>query len=194
MLGIKFFDFEIKTILKNLFFFFKNKFTNIIFSSNIFYFSKKIKKKILFLNSYYNYKNLVLYLLKKGCDPYKSDKQGQNIFHLVCFYGRFDCLSLILNYERHLERVKLTILVKELMKEYKFKRTDINDGILVSPDKHMLKIQNKFNEFNEKIEEIYKDYIENLITKFQKNIMAGLDFNNRNPLHYASFSKFTKFF
>lgn len=79
----------------------------------------------LFYAVYYNYENLVLYLLTKGADPYLIDGENQNIFHVIMQYGRFKCLQLIMNYERHELRVELFKLIHINMKKLDIKKSDI---------------------------------------------------------------------
>ena len=55
--------------------------------------------------TYFGYKNLVLYLLTHGADPYQQSAQGWNVFHLCCNYGRFEIAQVFYHYERHCERL-----------------------------------------------------------------------------------------
>ena len=137
---------------------------------------------------------MVLYLLIKGCDPFKADSKGQTIFHLNNFYGRYECMSIILNYLRHLERVKLVDEVKKLMLEYKFKKTDFTNGNLTCYDKHLLGVQNRFFEFTERVCENYQNYVDNILNQFKNSLNYSIDHHNRNPIHYGAFSKYNKFF
>lgn len=55
--------------------------------------------------AYYNYKNLVLYLLTKGANWLAVNRNGKNIFHIACYMGHVDLISLVVNYQRHVERM-----------------------------------------------------------------------------------------
>jgi hypothetical protein len=72
----------------------------------------------------------------KGADSSITAANGQNIVHLCCFMGHLECLSLIVNFERHKDRMKLFADIKQEMKNFFFKRTDVRSGELISPDKH----------------------------------------------------------
>lgn len=37
--------------------------------------------------AYYNYKNLALYFLMKGANPFLASREGKTIFHVGCFMG-----------------------------------------------------------------------------------------------------------
>lgn len=92
-----------------------------------------------FLNnlSYYNYQNIILYLMQKGADPFITDQKGRNCFHILGFKGLTECIVIIFNYLRHVIRKKALYLLKKYKKEYGFLKSDIKKGILVSPNQSL---------------------------------------------------------
>lgn len=52
----------------------------------------------------------------KGADYNANSITGSNIFHLLSFMGHFDCLTIIDNYLKHMERMKLVKDIKHEMK------------------------------------------------------------------------------
>ncbi|EAS06627.2 ankyrin domain protein (macronuclear) [Tetrahymena thermophila SB210] len=148
-------------------------------------------KTPLFYACYYNFQNLVMYLLMKGADPYITAQNGQNVFHLCCFMGHTECIALILNFERHKDRIKLFQDLKQEMKQYYFKRTDVRSGVLVSPDKHNPLVQERFQIFRSSIKNVFKGFLNTIFNRIREAITAS-DELQRNPIHYASLNKFTK--
>lgn len=127
----------------------------------------------------------------KGADPHIRDHNQTNIFHVTCYLARVECISLVNNYERHVLRVETKKKIKNLMTEFNFKKSDIHKGVLISSDKHIEEVQKRFDEFKYNICKLYEDYINILIEKFKLDLMV-IDAKNRNPIHYAAFSKHTK--
>lgn len=81
--------------------------------------------------------------------------------------------------------------IKEEMKNYKFKKTDVKMGNLISPDRHVRSVQERFMSFRQIVGEITRVFLDEQIEKFKKALTI-CDELNRNPLHYAALSKFTK--
>jgi hypothetical protein len=52
----------------------------------------------LFYCSYYGYKNLLLYLLKKGTEWMSVDSENQNIFHVALYHGRLECVIVAMHF------------------------------------------------------------------------------------------------
>jgi len=134
---------------------------------------------------------LVLYLLMKGADPHIQDLNHTNIFHVACFLARIECISLVVNFERHVLRVDTKKKIKSLLNEFGFKKSDINKGVLICSDKHIEQVQRRFDEFKYNISRLYEDFVNILIDKFKGYLLAS-DSKSRNPIHYAGFSKHTK--
>lgn len=105
--------------------------------------------------------------------------------------GHLECLSLIVNFERHKDRMKLFADVKNEMKTYFFKRTDVRNGELISPDKHNPSVQERFKNFKAAIKQVFKMFLGSLENRLSEYIRPN-DEVQRNPLHYASLNKFTK--
>ena len=78
------------------------------------------------------------------------------------------------------------------MAKFKFKRSDVSNGILVCPDKHLASVQENFIGYKAEVLDSYKRYLDKLLDKFKFSLVQQ-DENDRNPVHYASLSKFTKF-
>ncbi len=148
-------------------------------------------KLIPIKKSYYNYRNLVLYLLSKGADPYQIDHEGKSPYHIVSYYGRYECASLIINYEKHILRRDLKFYLKELMHEYKIKNSDVIKGTLVCPDKHLPETQERFEVFRARACELLESSLEKLYNKYKRSLLQD-ETLSRNPIHYASLSKYTK--
>ena len=129
----------------------------------------------------------------KGADPHIQDLNHTSIFHLSCFLARIDCISLVINYERHILRVETKKKIKSLLHEFNFKKSDINKGILVCSDKHILEVQKRFDEFKYNIYRLFEDFVNILVEKFKQDLLST-DSKSRNPIHYAGFSKHTKYF
>ena len=127
----------------------------------------------------------------KGADPHIQDLNHTSIFHLSCFLARVDCISLVINYERHILRVETKMKIKSLLHEFNFKKSDINKGVLVSSDKHIVEVQRRFDEFKYNIYRLFEDFVNILVEKFKQDLMST-DAKSRNPIHYAGFSKHTK--
>lgn len=77
------------------------------------------------------------------------------------------------------------------MKSYYFKRTDVRNGVLVSPDKHNPLVQERFSIFRDSIKAIFKGFLNVIFNRLREGINP-VDELQRNPLHYASLNKFTK--
>ncbi|EGR33877.1 hypothetical protein IMG5_033560 [Ichthyophthirius multifiliis] len=148
-------------------------------------------KTPLFYACYYNFQNLIVYLLTKGSDPFIITSSGQNLFHLCCYLGHSECISLVLNYCKHIDRLKLFQNIKQEMKQYYFKRTDIRQGILISSDKHNPLVKERFNNFRHQIYVLFKKYLELQLDRITQ-ALKPIDDLSRNPIHYAALSKFTK--
>ena len=52
----------------------------------------------LFYACYYDYRNLVLYLIIKGANITDKDSDSKSIFHWLCYYGNFRSLTMIKNF------------------------------------------------------------------------------------------------
>lgn len=129
----------------------------------------------------------------KGADPHIEDLNHTNVFHLSCFLARFECISLLMNFERHILRVDIKKKIKALLNEFNFKKSDIKKGLLFCADKHVQEVQKRFEEFKYNIYRLFEDFVNILLEKFKQDLMAT-DAKSRNPIHYAGFSKHTKFF
>jgi len=107
--------------------------------------------------SYYNYQNIILYLLTKGADPFIVDNKGRNCFHILGFKGLSDCINIILNYQRHIIRKQALALLKKYKKEYGFLKSDIKKGVLVSPNQSLATVKANFASYMPIVERIFKE-------------------------------------
>ena len=119
------------------------------------------------------------------------DLNHTNIYHVACFLARIDCICLVVNFERHVLRVETKKKIKSLLTEFNFKKSDIHQGVLICSDKHIEEVQRRFDEFKYNIYRLYEDFTNMIIEKFKADLLT-IDAKNRNPIHYAGFSKHTK--
>lgn len=84
-------------------------------------------KSLLFYACYYNYQNLVLYLLKKGAKCFLESKQNQNLFHICCFYGHSECISYIWNFHLIKKKIKLYFKYRELVRQFKITKLEYSN-------------------------------------------------------------------
>ena len=58
--------------------------------------------------------------------------------------GHIESAKIIINHERHLDRKKLIEDTKSEMKNFNFKKTDVRKGELISSDKHIKSVKERF--------------------------------------------------
>lgn len=78
------------------------------------------------------------------------------------------------------------------MKIYNFKKTDITKGNLMSSDKHLKNVQQRFNGFIHEVHDIFQAFLDKLFYDYRR-AMNTVDSVSRNPIHYAALSKYTKY-
>ncbi|CAD8136125.1 unnamed protein product [Paramecium octaurelia] len=156
--------------------------------------SKDLEGKTpLFYACYYNFKNIVMYLLMKGADPLLTSKSGFNVYHVCAQRGNLECLQILCNMFRHkLNMIKWEEL-KLAMQRYQFKKSDAQKGQLVNADKHLKQVQSRFYQFQEIVSEQYQQFLDQNLLYFSR-VNATIDQFQRNPIHYGSLSKYTKCF
>jgi hypothetical protein len=112
----------------------------------------------LFYACYYNYKNLVLFLLLKGADPSIVDFNQVNLVHVLVDQGNYESLVMLINYIHFDFKGEVDLEMKRIQKEFNMKRSDVSKGVLVSPDAHMELVRTNFSEFMTHITHLYTDY------------------------------------
>ncbi|CAD8044189.1 unnamed protein product [Paramecium primaurelia] len=148
-------------------------------------------KTALFYACYFNFQNIVMFLLMKGADPFIISTSGYNVFYICAYRGHIECLQIIYQMLRHnlnmtsIEELKLT------MKKYRFKKTDSHHGELTCSDKHLKQVQQRFQAFQTEVHDQYQKYLDQNLLHLNKAIVTN-DQYQRNPIHYASLSKYTK--
>jgi len=115
------------------------------------------------------------------------------MFHGLCYKGNYECLISILNIERvYMKRTLFDQLCREKQR-YRFKNMDIKQGKLVSTVFHDADTVKRHEEFNIRVQNLFEKYSRDLIDRY-RHILCQQDSHNRNPIHYAAMSKFTKCF
>jgi hypothetical protein len=121
----------------------------------VIFFPSKPSEDLPDFPSYYNYQNIVLYLLTRGADPFIADNKDRNCFHILGFKGLTECIILILNFLRHKIRKAALASLKKYKKDYGFLKSDIKKGVLVSPNQSLHSVQNNFHQFMPKVVEVF---------------------------------------
>ncbi|CAD8132274.1 unnamed protein product [Paramecium pentaurelia] len=150
-------------------------------------------KTPLFYACYYNFKNIVMYLLVKGADPFLTSKSGFNVFHVCAQRGHFECLQILFQMFRHRQNILKWEELKITMKKYQFKKSDSQKGQLINADKHLKQVQQRFQQFQTIVSEQYQQFLDQNLQYFNR-VNATIDQFQRNPIHYGSLSKYTKCF
>jgi len=146
-------------------------------------------KTPLEIAGYLGFKNIFLYLLTFGADPYHIDNLGQNLWHCCCYRGEINILSLLLNYERFLYKMKSMDLIENIKKSYSFSKLDIlNGGLSKAVNMTETNIK-KFKSFQTKLREECENIVNLAIDRLAQSLIQK-DKNGRTPLHYAAMSKF----
>jgi ankyrin repeat protein len=143
--------------------------------------------RTLLMNAcYLNYKNIVLFLLYKGADPSVVDYNNISLMHILMDQGNLESLIMVLNYIYFDFRETIDIELKRIQKELNVKRTDVRQGILVSPDKHLPKVKRTFQEFENLICSLYSNYLTRLLNIYDRMLYKSIDEFGRNPIHYGA--------
>ena len=121
-----------------------------------------------------------------------TDEQGFNCYHILCYRGNYECLVALLGYERMcLKKVMYDQLQKEKIK-YRMKTMDIKHGELVKTISHDADTIKRHREFDLRLNSLFEQYADDILKRY-RDILTQQDFtHNRNPVHYAAMSKFTK--
>ena len=114
----------------------------------------------LFHACFYNYKNIVLYLMMKGADPSVIDIHGNSVFHLLVYKGNIESLVMIINYFYFDLREYVDDHLHSIKKMFALKKSDVRRGELVSPDMHQPEVKENYEKFSFAVLELYKDYHE----------------------------------
>lgn len=145
----------------------------------------------IFYACFYDYRNLVLYLLMKGADTDTKDIEGNSIFHILCNWGHYRSLLMIKNWLYYHERVKLYFHLHRLKLEKKIKRSDIVQGDIKSPDQHLKSVKSNCEYFLMEAARLYETYLNGLIKVHNILCNEYRDPYNRNPIHYGAKSRYS---
>ncbi|CAD8138750.1 unnamed protein product [Paramecium pentaurelia] len=127
-------------------------------------------KTPLFYSCYFNFKNILMYLLIKGADPFLISKS--DLMYIISVHK-----EEILNQ----------------CKSINLKKTDSQKGQLINADKHFKQVQLRFSQFQAILSELYQQFLDQNLQYF-RSINVTIDYFQRNPIHYGSLSKYTKCF
>ena len=139
--------------------------------------------------SFLNFSNIFLYLLTFGADANKKDKNDQNTWHILAYRGHYILSGLLINFIRYKKKMEILKLIDKEKENSGFSNLDIVKGKLSRAVRLNEENVEKFNNLQEKIENI----AHKLIDDFFSEIMEGLkcqDKNEQTPFHLAAMSKF----
>jgi len=83
--------------------------------------------------------------------------------------------------------------LKEIMKEFQFKKSDFLDGALICSSKYQKDVIQRSKEFQVEVAVLYKRFLQDLLLFHQKKVIV-FDHIGRNPIHYSAFSKFKEYY
>jgi len=150
-------------------------------------------KTLIHYSSYLGLQNLTFYLLDHGVDPFQTDSKNQTAFHALAFKGHYSTARLILNFEMNKLRQQLNESVNHMkaslgMSTMNLQSTgNLNLTASIEAD---LRIQAEKQKFDLKLLESLDNFFKSTCELFNQ-VLNTSDEYQRNPLHYASLSKFT---
>lgn len=116
------------------------------------------------------------------------------MFHLLCYRGNYESLTVVLNIERvYLKKTLFDQLYREKQR-YRFKNMDIKHGKLVSTVFHDADTVKRHEEFNIRVQSLFEQYARDLVIRMRGILCQQDQPFRRNPIHYAAMSKYTKCF
>lgn len=77
------------------------------------------------------------------------------------------------------------------MKSYSFKKSDVTQGVLITSDKHVKAVQQRFAQFQIDVSDLFQSFLDHLLHDYQRALTIN-DQLQRNPIHYSALSKYTK--
>lgn len=104
--------------------------------------------------------------MMNGSEPSISDMDDRTIFHLLSDRGNLEALDMVINYFYFDLREYTDEMVKKIQREFGIKKSDVRKGKLISPDKHIIEVQERFNKFMDAIHELYIDYLRRVSLDF----------------------------
>jgi ankyrin repeat protein len=146
-------------------------------------------RSALQISAFLGFSNIFLYLLTFDADIYHQDEKLQNFCHLIFYKGEQRTLSIFLNFLRFRLKIESLEAVENLKKTYSFSKLDVNRGKLsraVNPTESNIK---RFETFQLKLKDEAYNFIAKAL-KIYQIIFSQSDYQGRNPLHYASMSKY----
>jgi hypothetical protein len=114
---------------------------------------------MLFYASFFNYKNIVLYLMFKGGNPFIINSKNVSTFHVIADKGNLNALLMIFNFEYFKKREELLENIKMKLKECSMKASYVKGGENRSPDKHQIQVRENFERFMSYIRQFYETYL-----------------------------------
>ena len=114
--------------------------------------------------------NIFLYLLTYNADSGKTDSFLQNTWHILAYRGHHVLSGLLLNYIRYKKKMEILKLIDKEKENSGFSNLDIVKGKLSRAVRLNEENLEKFNNLQEKIENI----AHKLIDDFFSEIMEGL--------------------
>jgi len=124
--------------------------------------------------SYFNFKNIALYLSIKSGTPKEYmlqelnvDKEGRSCYHTLCYRGNYETLVTLLNYERVCLKKVIADELTHLKKHYSFKNLDIKHGHLVSTCYHDADTVRRHSDFNMRANTLFERYSNSIIERYR---------------------------
>lgn len=130
------------------------------------------------LASYFNFKNIALFLAIKSGNPVEYmqqelniDKEGRSCFHTLAYRGNYDTLMTLLNYERVCLKKVIYDELHEVKKRYQFKNLDIDHGHLVSTVYHDADTIRRHGDFNMRANGLFERYSNLIVDRYRQILL-----------------------
>lgn len=128
--------------------------------------------------SYFNYKNIALFLAIKSGTPAEYmqqelniDKEGRSCYHTLGYRGNYDTLMTLLNYERVCLKKVISDELHGVKKQYRFKNLDIDKGHLVSTVYHDADTIRRHQDFNMRANGLFERYANLIIDRYRQILL-----------------------
>jgi len=141
------------------------------------------------ISAFLGFRNIFLYLLTFDADIYYLEENKQNICHLISYKGEVKNLLILLNFLRFRLKIEALEAIENLKKTYNFSKLDVNRGTLSRAVNYTESNLKRFDTFQKKLREEAYNFIAKSLKIFQI-LFSQRDEEGRNPIHYASMSKY----